>query len=139
MRLIKRELVPLSRRPRLRGARLRKEVAARLKRGLTLVGSRTPDSEPVAFVHMEIRPPTLFVDLLAVDAKAQHRGWGTQLMAAAEKIGREQHCFDVRLFVDNTNESGFHFYRKLGYRVARHIPEAQCREMVKPLTTATWA
>lgn len=123
----------------MRGARLRKELAARLQRGLTLVGSRTPDSEPVAFVHMEIRHPTLFVDLLAVDAKAQHRGWGTKLMAAAEKIGREHGCYDVRLFVDDTNDSGLRFYRNLGYRVARHIPEANCREMVKPLTTAAWA
>jgi len=136
LRIVKQELVPISSRPRLGGARLRKELAARMRRGFTLVGSQTPDGAPVAFVHMEVRQATLFIDLLAVEAKAQKQGWGTVLMAAAESWGRSCGCVEARLFVDEKNVNGLRFYRKRGYHQVRHISEAHCIEMAKTLSGA---
>ncbi|WP_219640440.1 N-acetyltransferase [Cohnella sp. CFH 77786] len=136
--LVRTELVPLSPRPGMHGSRLRKEIDARLRRGVTLVASRTPRSEPFAFLHMEIRQRTLFVDLLAVSASAQNRRWGSMLMAAAEQYGASRGCTEARLFVDDTNERGLRFYAKLGYSAVRHISGAYCYELVKPLA-ARWS
>jgi ribosomal protein S18 acetylase RimI-like enzyme len=142
VRLVKEELVPLTQRPGMRDGRLRREIAERLRRGTTMVASRTAGSEPFAFVHLEVRQSVLFVDLLAVDSAEQNRRWGTRLMAEAERYGLARGCREARLFVDDTNERGIRFYAKLGYAGVRHLPDARCYELVKPLVppaAAPWA
>lgn len=134
--LVRTQLVPLSPRPGLGGSRLRRELLPRLRRGHTLVASRTAKSAPFAFVHLELRSATLFVDLLAVDPVEQNRRWGSTLMATAERYGMENGCSESRLFVDEQNERGMRFYARHGYTVVRHIPKAACYEMFKPLTHA---
>ncbi|WP_276354782.1 GNAT family N-acetyltransferase [Cohnella caldifontis] len=141
-RLVKTELVPLSSRPGMRDGRLRREIAERLRRGMTFVASRSAGSEPFAFVHMELHRNILFIDLLAVDSAEQNHRWGTRLMAEAERFGLSRGCREARLFVDDTNVRGLRFYTKLGYAGVRHIPSAKCYELAKPLaapTAMTWA
>jgi len=134
--LVRTQLVPISPRPGLRGSRLRRELAPRLRRGYTFVASRTAKSEPFAFVHVELRSATLFIDLLAVNPVEQNRRWGSALMAAAERFGAENDCSESRLFVDDINERGIRFYTRHGYTVVRHVPKAACYEMFKPLGAA---
>ena len=131
--LVRTQLVPISPRPGMGGNRLRRKVVPRLRRGRTLVASQTGRSEPFAFVHVELRSATLFIDLLAVAPQEQNRRWGSALMAAAERYGMENGCSEARLFVDDVNEGGMRFYARHGYAVARHIPKAACYEMAKPL------
>jgi len=134
--LVRTQLVPISPRPGLHGSRLRRELLPRLRRGYTLVASRTAKSAPFAFVHAELRSATLFIDLLAVDPAEQNRRWGSALMDAAERYGMENGCSESRLFVDEQNERGMRFYARHGYTVVRHIPKAACYEIFKPLTQA---
>lgn len=135
--LVRTQLVPISPRPGLRGSRLRRELRPRLRRGATLVASRSARGEPFAFVHVELRSTTLFIDLLAVEPAEQNRRWGSTLLAAAERYGVENGCSESRLFVDENNERGLRFYAKHGYAVVRHIPQAACYELFKPLG-ASW-
>jgi ribosomal protein S18 acetylase RimI-like enzyme len=131
--LVRTELVPLSPRNHPRDSRMRSDVLTRLRRGATLVASRSQRSEPFGFLHMEFRDTTLFIDLLAVDSSRQNRRWGTELMMQAEKHGRSKGCKEARLFVDDTNVRGMRFYDKLGYSVVRHIKAIHSFELVKPL------
>lgn len=134
VRLVRTELVPLSTRPYMRGSKLRQEMSERLRRGETLVATRSARSDPFAFVHMEFRGTTLFIDLLAVEASEQNRRWGTVLMLEAERHGMSRGCREVRLFVDEKNTRGRRFYEKLGYSVVRHLPGAYCYELIKQAT-----
>ncbi|WP_123041720.1 GNAT family N-acetyltransferase [Cohnella candidum] len=134
--LVRTELVPLSRRPGMKGSRIREEIAERMRRGVTLVAAGSNRGEPIAFLHMEVRNETLFVDLLAVKASEQNRRWGSQLMEKGELYGISMGCKEVRLFVDDTNARGLRFYGKRGYYTVRHIPSAYCYELGKPL--AAW-
>ncbi len=133
VRLVQTQLLPISRFSGLRGRHLRRDISKRLKRGSTLVAAKSPQSEPFGFLHMEIRKPVLFIDLLAVDGAEQNRSWGTLMMGTAEIFGAGQGCTEVRLFVDDINGRGLRFYAKLGYSVVRHVPEASCYELRKPL------
>src|SRR5690606_2234251 len=129
---------PISPRPGLVGARLRREVLPRLKRGETLVASQTPRGKPFGFIHLIFRPSVMIVDLLAVAQKQQNRRWGSALLAAAEQYGSEQGCRESRLYVDSVNERGIRFYLRNGYSSVRYLKEADCYEMVKPLA-APWS
>ena len=131
--LVRKELVPFSRFPGIRIRHLRRDIAARLKRGHTLVAAEPGLGRPFGFLRLEIHGPVLFIDLLAVDSARQNRQWGTRLMRAAEAYGISAGCAEARLFVDDTNTRGLKFYAKLGYVIVRHVPEASCYELAKPL------
>lgn len=133
VRLVQTQLVPSSRFPGIRSRHLRRDMARRLQRGVTLVSAKSARSEPFGFLHMEIRKPVLFIDLLAVDGAEQNRSWGTFMMGTAEMFGACQGCTEARLFVDDTNARGLRFYARLGYLTVRHIPGASCYELRKPL------
>ena len=56
---------------------------------------------------------SLYVDLLWVSPKLRHKGLGSKLMKACERLGRERHCTFVSL---NTMDwEALPFYQKLGY------------------------
>jgi ribosomal protein S18 acetylase RimI-like enzyme len=131
--LVRTQLVPLSPRHHPRDSRLRQDVVTRLRRGATLVAAKDRRGSPFAFLHMEFRGTTLFIDLLAVDSSRQNRNWGTELMEMAEQYGKSKGCAEARLFVDDTNQRGLRFYHKLGYSVVRDLNSLHCYELYKPL------
>jgi GNAT superfamily N-acetyltransferase len=131
--LVRTQLLPLSPRNTFRSGQLRQDISTRLGRGATMVVPRAGNSDPLAFLHLEVRKTTLFVDLLAVEPSAQNRHWGTELMNRAEQYGISQGCTEARLFVDDTNLRGLRFYGKLGYFAVRHIRDAGCYELFKTL------
>ena len=57
----------------------------------------------------------LYVAKLWVDERARSRGIGTQLLQAAENIGRERGCTDV--YLDTFEYQARPFYEKLGYEL----------------------
>jgi ribosomal protein S18 acetylase RimI-like enzyme len=131
--LVRTQLVPLSPRNHPRDGRLTQDVKTRLRRGATLVASKSRRGEPFGFLHMELRDDILFIDLLAVDSTLQNRHWGTELMQKAEQYGLAKGCTQARLFVDDTNHRGMRFYHKLGYSVVQHLKQLNCYELFKPL------
>jgi ribosomal protein S18 acetylase RimI-like enzyme len=57
----------------------------------------------------------LYVDALWINSKIRHQGWGTKLMAEAEKIGREHGCTFAT--VNTMDWEALPFYQKLGYNI----------------------
>ena len=56
-----------------------------------------------------------FIDKLWVDEELRGKGYGTQLMLAAEKLGKERGC---NFAATSTMEwEALEFYKKLGYRI----------------------
>lgn len=132
--LVRTQLVPISPWHHPRDGRLRTDITRRLRRGPTLVASRSRHSDPFAFLHMELRQTKLFIDLLAVDSSYQNRQWGTELMIRAEEYGRRKGCTIACVYVDETNVRGLRFYQRLGYRSINHIKQLKVIELAKQLT-----
>ncbi|WP_186438426.1 GNAT family N-acetyltransferase [Cohnella terricola] len=131
--LVRNELVPISPWRHPRDGRLFAEISHRLRRGPTLVASRTLRSPPIGFLHMEFRGGALFIDLLAVDSRHQSKKLGTLLMNRAESYGRSKGCKWAHLFVDDHNERAIRFYRRRGYHSVRSIESLKIIELAKSL------
>ena len=54
---------------------------------------------------------------LAVATELRRRGFGRQMMAAAEHELRELGCPKINLQVRSSNEAVIEFYERLGYRI----------------------
>lgn len=136
LRLIRRELVPLSLKPVGREALTDRALAARIRTGRTLVAAGR-GGEVKGFVHILVtgRPdaPVLLVDMLAVVPDSRGRGIGSALLAEAEAYGRSRRCAAASLFVDEGNDRAHFFYLRAGYRAVRYWPSFRCRELWKPL------
>ncbi|KIL35923.1 hypothetical protein SD71_11135 [Cohnella kolymensis] len=131
--LVRTQLVPISPWQHPPESRLSEDIKNRLRRGPTLVASRSRDSSPFGFLHMELQGTTLFIDLLAVDGSFQNKHWGSELMNEAEQYGREQGCTIARVYVDESNSKGLRFYERLGYTKVSHIKELKVNELIKSL------
>jgi len=131
--LVRTQLVPISPWQHPRDGRLHTEIVRRLRRGATLVASKTDRSSPLGFLHMEFRHPTLIIDLLAVDSVHQNNKLGTALMDRAESYGRRQGFTAARVFVDDHNYRALRFYRRLGYHTISVIPSMKIVELAKSL------
>jgi GNAT superfamily N-acetyltransferase len=131
--LVRTQLVPISPWHHPRDSRLSADIDNRLRRGPTLVASRSRNSSPFAFLHMELQGATLLIDLLAVDGSYQNKHWGSELMNRAEQFGREQGCTTARVYVDESNSKGLRFYQRLGYTKVSHIKQMKVVELMKPL------
>lgn len=57
----------------------------------------------------------LYVDSLWINHKIRNQGWGTKLMAEAEKIGKECGCTFAT--VNTMDWEALSFYQKLGYNI----------------------
>lgn len=136
VRLIRKELIPLSHTVRPLDAHTIRELPMRFRRGVTYVATLSKFSPPVAFVHFEAIGDILNIHTLVTHPEHRNRQWGTKLMAHAEAYGRARHCKVVRLYVDRINPKAHHFYNKLGYHSVRYIPELHCYELHKPLAAA---
>jgi len=133
--LVRTQLVPISPWQHPRDGRLHADIVKRLRKGATLVASKTDRSPPLGFLHMEFRHPKLFIDLLAVDSRHQNKKFGTALMQRAEIYGRSQGCVASHVFVDDHNYRALRFYRRLGYDTLSVIPSLKVVELVKSLYT----
>jgi ribosomal protein S18 acetylase RimI-like enzyme len=131
--LVRTQLVPLSPWQHPRDRQLYDDITRRLRRGATLVAARSRRNAPFAFLHMEFRGTTLFIDLLAVDPSEQNRHWGTLLMTRAESYGRKKGCTLSHLFVDEGNTRALRFYQRFGYHPVRAIQDLKVIELAKPL------
>ncbi|OUM95349.1 MAG: hypothetical protein A9Z00_08310 [Thermobacillus sp. ZCTH02-B1] len=142
LRLIRSELAPLSRVPIGREALTDRALAARIRRGRTLVAAGR-NGKVLGFIHfmfMAAKPPLapawLHIDLLAVEPESRGRGIGSALLAEAEAYGRSRRCASAVLFVDDGNDRAHRFYLRAGYRTVRYWPSLRCRELWKPLVPA---
>ncbi|MCD1259920.1 GNAT family N-acetyltransferase [Paenibacillus athensensis] len=109
-----------------------RQIRKRLDRGVTFVTAKG-GRRAFGFISTLRRQGDLFIDMLAVDPGAQGRGWGGQLLHAAEAHGRARGCRHVKLFVDFSNEKAFGFYAKHGYRVEQQLPQISCYLLNKAL------
>ncbi len=57
----------------------------------------------------------LYIDLLWVHQNLRSQGWGTKLISAAEKIGKERNCTFAT--VNTMDWEALPFYQSLGYEV----------------------
>jgi len=67
-------------------------------------------------VYVELRDDHAYLGLLSVDPARQNRGFGRQLVSAAEKVARENGARFMDLTVVNLRTELPVFYEKLGYR-----------------------
>ncbi|RUS45456.1 N-acetyltransferase [Cohnella sp. AR92] len=133
VKLVRTQLVPKSPWQHPRDGRLHSEIVDRLRKGATLVASRSRSEEPFGFLHLIVQDKVLFIDLLAVDPTHQNRRWGTELMSRAEEYGRKKGCIKSILYVDKDNAKAQRFYSKLGYSNAQYVEALVCYRMEKKL------
>jgi ribosomal protein S18 acetylase RimI-like enzyme len=138
LRLIRRELAPLSRKPIGREALTDRALAERIRRGRTLVavgrGGKVKGFVHILVVEQPDAPARLMVDLLAVEPASRGRGIGSALLREAEAYGRRIKCQAASLFVDEGNDLAHRFYLHAGYHTVRYWPQLRCWELHKPLS-----
>lgn len=133
LQLIESQLVPLSHLSHNQLDAIRKDIPARLSRGITLVASPNRKRSVIAFIHFMPHNDWLYIDMLAVAPAIQRKHLGTSLMKHAEKIALSRGCKRAKVMVDIGNQKGLSFYQKLGYRIVRIVTPNQCYEMEKTL------
>ncbi|NMO96086.1 GNAT family N-acetyltransferase [Paenibacillus lemnae] len=133
LQLIETQLVPLSTLSPMELDSIRKEMPARLRRGVTLIASNGAEDAPVGFIHFMMHGELVYIDMLAVAPAVQRKRWGASLMAQAEVFARSRGCTRAKVMVDSSNKKGLLFYRKLGYNTLRFITTNHCFEMEKLL------
>jgi ribosomal protein S18 acetylase RimI-like enzyme len=131
-RLIVKQLLPKAQKaqPELRLGR--KAAMLRLTKSKVFVSVRQ-GRPPFGFISLIIKQHILLIDLLAVDARDVNRGWGSMLMAAGERYGKNSGCTQARVFVDQTNEQAMKFYMKKGFEIMDYIGVVDCYLMQKEL------
>ena len=137
LRLIRRELVPLSLRPIGRESLTDRALIARIRQGRTLVAAGR-GGEIKGFIHVLITsrpnvPALLQIDMLAVEPDSRGQGIGSALLREAESYGRSRRCAAASLYVDEGNDRAHLFYQRAGYRTVQYWPSFRCWELYKPL------
>lgn len=133
MELIKTQLVPLSHMSKQDIDQVLKELPFRLSRGISFVSSRTYESNLFGFVHFMLHGDLLYIDMMAVSPKEQRKNHGKELLLKAEHYGLSRGCKRSKVMVDEGNNKGIHFYKKLGYNIVRYVDIGRCYEMEKNL------
>ncbi|WP_223067870.1 GNAT family N-acetyltransferase [Paenibacillus caui] len=134
-RLIEKELVPKSHLSADELEKIRKNLPDRMKHGVTLIAAPHYEADPVAFIHFMIHGDLLFIDMIAVAKEHQLKCYGKSLMAQAENFAASRGCSRSKVMVDGGNARAHLFYSKLGYHTLRFMPQTQCFEMEKPLSS----
>lgn len=111
-----------------------KLVKQRLKDGVTFVAVQRPGPAK-GFITCIAKDDILYLDMLAVHPSAQRKGWGSRLMRRAENYGVRSGCKFATLYVDELNEKGQAFYKRLGYREDRYETQIKCYLYVKELAS----
>jgi ribosomal protein S18 acetylase RimI-like enzyme len=110
----------------------KKAIYLRLKKSKVFV-SASEGKPPFGFISLKVVEKILLIDLLAVEESAVNRGWGSRLMAMAERYGSRRGCSLARLFVDQDNEHAIDFYKKKGYEIQDYLPIIDCFLLQKSL------
>jgi ribosomal protein S18 acetylase RimI-like enzyme len=131
-RMVKTMLLPISRKTFPTMNVSFSEIRERLNSGTAYVALHEGQSA-AGFVLARKVGDAVWVDMLAVDAKARHRGYGSLLLSRAELYGSRAGCSAAHLFVDDRNASARRFYEKRGYRPQRFYPEIGCHLYAKTL------
>ncbi|RXZ84124.1 GNAT family N-acetyltransferase [Paenibacillaceae bacterium] len=133
IKLIKEELIPLSHTIRKNDAAAIRDLPKQLRRGTTIVASRSKAARPLGFIHFSVVNKQLFIEMLVVHPEHRNKQLGKLLMQAAEKHGLSKHCTSAVLYVDSGNERAQGFYARLGYRTMIFVESLHCFQMEKPL------
>jgi ribosomal protein S18 acetylase RimI-like enzyme len=132
-RLVVEQLLPFSRLYQSGTSITFSEIRKRLNHNKTFVAAKGY-KQPYGFISVIRKSNVLFVDMLAVDPRAQGRGWGKELMKVAEEYGRSERCRTAELFVDDSNPKALGFYSSKGYEVEDYLPELGCYRMSKKIS-----
>ncbi|MFI2856414.1 GNAT family N-acetyltransferase [Paenibacillus sp. JSM ZJ436] len=131
VQLIETQLVPLTHLKPKEVEVIRKDMPARLRRGVTFVACRDSGEAPVGFIHFMLHGELMYIDMLAVAPAAQRRRFGAALMEQAEGFARSRGCRLAKVMVDAGNRKGLRFYHKLGYQIIRTHSTSHCYELEK--------
>ncbi|OPH56154.1 hypothetical protein BC351_28705 [Paenibacillus ferrarius] len=129
-RLVIEQLVPFSRLYDTSASVTFSDIRKRLNHNKTFVLAKGL-KQPFGFISVIRKSHTLFVDMLAIDAREQGKGWGSDLMKMAEDYGRSERCRTAELFVDESNPKAIGFYASKGYQIKEYHPELSCYKMSK--------
>ena len=76
-----------------------------------------------AFILCTYTPPEGYVSTIDVHPDYRRLGLASRMLAIAEDAVREMGAARIILQVEVNNEPAKTLYRKLGYRIVRHLPE----------------
>jgi GNAT superfamily N-acetyltransferase len=97
------------------------DIRAEMAHG-TFLAAVSPDGHLDGCVYVSTREATGYFGMLAVAPRAQRRGLGRRLIAAAEDRLRAAHRGVVFILVVNLREDLIAFYERLGYTPAGREP-----------------
>ncbi|MFK7697511.1 GNAT family N-acetyltransferase [Paenibacillus sp. HJGM_3] len=132
LQLIRSELLPYTNRT-FPGMTIDRHILQERLSGLTTYVCSRNGLHTVGFVSCLTEDGTLHIDMIAIDRKAQGKGYGSALMGAAERFGLRRGCQESVLYVDQQNRGAQRFYRRKGYALVSYLEGLQCYEMRKPL------
>jgi ribosomal protein S18 acetylase RimI-like enzyme len=135
LRMVRRYLLPYKRVFFPEAAASKKELAQRLRRGVTYVCC-DGRGRAIGFCHAMIVRGRLWIDLLAVERTERGKGWGRALISRAEAYGIRKGCREAGLYVDETNAGARRFYARQGYAVAEYLRELHVYKLEKTLERA---
>lgn len=72
-------------------------------------------NDPTFTLDQEAEPDEFYIDTLSVAPAFSGRGYGSELIRAAEDKARELHYGKIAINVDEDNERAYRLYRRLGY------------------------
>jgi ribosomal protein S18 acetylase RimI-like enzyme len=79
--------------------------------------------QPVGFMIATIKPESVHINRIAVDAKFQGHGIGTRLLQEAAESAQRYHKPYISLKVSQQNQPAINFYQHLGFLVKDENPE----------------
>jgi ribosomal protein S18 acetylase RimI-like enzyme len=85
-----------------------------------------PDKVPAMFVPLleleNLAPATWYVNVLAAYPEHRGKGYGTRLLAIAERIAAEAGVKTMSIIVSDANTGAWRLYERAGYRVVTQRP-----------------
>jgi ribosomal protein S18 acetylase RimI-like enzyme len=131
-RLIVNRLVPYAKLSQPNLDISKKSILQRLDRSRVFVAARR--GQPAfGFISLKANRKVLLIDMLAVEAAGENKGWGSQLMLAGEHYGKQMDCHISQVFVDELNYYAIDFYSKKRYEIFEYVPLIRCYHMRKNL------
>lgn len=131
-KMIAGRLLPYARKARPDVQFRRSEVKSRWKSCQVYVWVQA-GGKPQGFISCKLQGEVLTIDMLAVERRAEGRGVGSALIAAAEAYGRRKGGATARLAVDEPNTHAQTFYMRKGYAAENYLPEHKMYIMSKRL------
>lgn len=131
-RIITARLVPFARKVRKDVVFKRSDLRSRWKQCKVYV-AEDAGHKPLGFVSCKTQGDILAIDMLAISRKAEGKGLGGRLLAAAERYGKRRGAASARLVVDEPNRHAQGFYLHHGYETEAYLEEHRMYIMKKQL------